>query len=211
MFSKFLTCTCHARSQMDHWPLENILEFLPHNITRIILHNFNFGVLQNNSFKHFSRLHDVSIWMSNLTAIEEDAFQHFDNMENVSIALYGNDIKHIEPGAFRYGNSIWMLNLNYNFNMGLENAKRILNDLNGKKMDTLKMEGCGLVIDKIDGAFFKSLKTSQLETLNLVGNTIETLAPGAFEPIKLLKKLWISNFMYVSTSTFDTLQHLTEF
>ncbi|CAH1785760.1 unnamed protein product, partial [Owenia fusiformis] len=132
-------------------------------------------------------------------------------MVEISIDLSDNDIQYIEPGAFKHGKGTSELVINYNYNLGLQNAQNILNDFENKELHSLYMKECGIVIDIIDGKLFKVLKTSKLNILDISGNTIKTLAADAFEPIKSLQKLTISNFMYTSNFTFNILQNLTDF
>ncbi|CAH1785852.1 unnamed protein product, partial [Owenia fusiformis] len=205
-----LSCKCKATSKKEHWPLETILELLPQNITSLQLDNFDFGILKNNMFKKF-KLHVISIRNSNLTGIEVDAFQNLNKMVKTSIDLSSNDIQFIGPGAFKHGNGTSRLNINYNYNLGLQNVENILKDFENRELHDLSMKECGIVIDTLDETFFKPLQTSKLKSLDLSGNTIRSIAYNAFKPIKALTKLWISNFMYISPPTMNILENLQDF
>ncbi|CAH1792044.1 unnamed protein product [Owenia fusiformis] len=203
-------CVCIAPANVTQpWTLHQLLETLPNNISLLSLSGFTFGLLKNETFRDFSNLRRLFISNCSVFAIEVDTFKSFQNMDNVGLDLGMNNITNIVPGTFSHARSWSFLSFNKNYNLGRDNVQNILHDLENKRVNSLSVVACGIVIETLDKSFYEALIMSGLDRLQMHGNTIRTISKDAFEPVKSsLTVLSISNFMYVAEDAFNILTKL---
>ncbi|CAH1772285.1 unnamed protein product [Owenia fusiformis] len=146
---------------------------------------------------------------NSIKSVTQSDMIQFKDVGTLSLDLGGNDLEEIERYFLRDINTIDKLLFNRNLKLGKTNAfMNLLKSSKGKPIKRLGLSGCGIVIDSFNSSILKPLEDSDLQTLWLGNNLIDTLESDAFEPVKSLYYLEISNFMHISNETFSPLRNL---
>ncbi|CAH1783201.1 unnamed protein product [Owenia fusiformis] len=186
-----------------------ILHYLPF-LTELHLANNAINSLQFDGKLTTNGHLTLDLQGNNIKSVTKTDMSQFKKVANLSLNLADNDLEDIEPNYLQDIKVVDILSFNKNLKLGKTNAlKNMLESCKGKPIKDLQIAGCGIVIDKFNSSFLEPLKNSNLQSLSIGYNLIDRFETDAFEPVKSLRELDISNFMHISSETFAPLQDLS--